>query len=169
MEQVALEKFVRNVRNLWGPPTDETVAAIQKQVDEFARAPFSPEWLNDLRESPEPRELYRDPDHGFVLVAYSEKRGLYRQPHDHGDGWVVYAVQSGETEMGSYGKIMTPEGELGVLRRDLSRLRTGESRVYLPGDIHDTKCVSESVLIFRLTSVDLKKEAREGRMSRYEV
>lgn len=44
-------------------------------------------------------ELYRDPEQGFILLAHSEKKDLYRVPHDHGGGWVISAVQSGEIEM----------------------------------------------------------------------
>jgi len=39
--------------------------------------------------------------------------------------------------------------------------------VYLPGDIHDTRCVSDSVLMLRLTSCDLKQEEKLGYMTRY--
>jgi len=39
--------------------------------------------------------------------------------------------------------------------------------VYFPGDIHDTRCISTSALLFRFTICDLKRESKEGRMTRY--
>lgn len=47
-------------------------------------------------------------------------------------------------------------------------MKPGESRVFLPGDIHDTKCMSKTVLMLRLTSLDLKVEMQAGRMRRYD-
>jgi hypothetical protein len=47
-------------------------------------------------------------------------------------------------------------------------LREGEVQVYLPGDIHDTRCVSDTALLFRFTERDLKHEERvEHRVARY--
>ena len=43
-------------------------------------------------------------------------------------------------------------------------LRPGEARAYLPGDIHDTRCLSDQALVFRFTERDLKREDQvEGR------
>ena len=81
---------------------------------------------------------------------------------DHGRGWVMYAVQSGEMEMSSYGLVNDR-----LVRRATYRIRAGECQVYLPGDIHDTRCVSDSVLMLRLTSCDLKQEEKLGYMTRY--
>jgi hypothetical protein len=41
-------------------------------------------------------------------------------------------------------------------------------QVYLPGDIHDTRCVSGPALLYRFTERDLKKEdVVEHRIVRY--
>lgn len=64
--------------------------------------------------------------------------------------------------MGTYGRIPIENGEQLLVQRDSYRVRQGESRVYLPGDIHDTKCISSSVLMLRLTSVDLKERKKKG-------
>lgn len=110
----------------------------------------------------ESRELYRDPEHGFVLLTYTENKDFYRPPHDHGEAWVVYAVLSGEMQMSTYD---LKDGHL-VLRESYT-VKAGESHVYLPGDIHDTKCLSDSARILRLTSRDLKIEKEAGRMRQY--
>jgi hypothetical protein len=167
MDPHALDRFIHGVRSIWGPPSTEVIAASQQLLNEFTKVPVTEEWLAELNGIQGSKELYRDPKHGFLLLAHVEKEGLYRKPHDHGTGWVIYAVQHGEMEMGTYGRLINPKGELEVIRRELYRVHAGESRVYLPGDIHDTRCISESVLMFRFTSCDLKKEAQEGRMIHY--
>jgi hypothetical protein len=44
----------------------------------------------------------------------------------------------------------------------------GQVQVYLPGDIHDTRCLSGPALLFRFTERDLKKEDKvEHRVMRY--
>jgi predicted metal-dependent enzyme (double-stranded beta helix superfamily) len=109
-------------------------------------------------EASESHELYRDPTHGFVLLAHTESPGLYRPPHDHGRGWVIYAVQRGETEMGTYARVPDAQGKVQLVKRDSSVLRPGQARIYLPGDIHDTRCTKGPLLLYRFTSCDLKKE-----------
>lgn len=169
MEKDSLTKFIEKIRQAWGPLDSKLVLRSQALLEELARAPETEPWLKelqgDLRES---RELYRDPEHGFMLLAHTEHEGLYRNPHDHGSGWVIYAVQSGEMEMGTYGRIVNEQGEVKVVRREKYSVKSGQSRVYLPGDIHDTKCISKSVLMLRLTSCDLKAEMQARRMQRYD-
>jgi hypothetical protein len=102
-----------------------------------------------------------------VLLAHSEPADLYRPPHDHGDGWVIYALQRGEMEIGTYGRVQDGQGRVRLVQRDVSTLRAGEARIYLPGDIHDTRCVSGPSLLFRFTDRDLRAEQQAGRMTRY--
>jgi hypothetical protein len=59
------------------------------------------------------------------------------------------------------------DGQIRLVKRDASSLRAGEARIYLPGDIHDTRCVSGPSLLFRFSDRDLKKEDQEGRLTRY--
>jgi len=132
------------------------------------QTPSSEPWLAELhRARPANHELHRDPDHGFVLLAHTEHAGLYRPPHDHGRAWVIYAVQQGEIEMRTFARIQTQAGPR-LVRRDSTIVRQGEVQVYLPGDIHDTRCVSDTALLFRFTERDLKHEERiEHRVTRY--
>ena len=92
-----------------------------------------------------------------------EQMGLYRPPHDHGRAWVVYAVQSGALEIGTYAGVADGDGHR-LVRRDTSLLRPGEARAYLPGDIHDTHCVTEDALVLRFTERDLRHEDQVERM-----
>jgi hypothetical protein len=138
-------------------------------LEEFLKAPATEEWLAALhRDAPASEELYRDPTHCFVLLAHAEYAGLYRPPHDHGRGWVIYAVQQGEIEMGTYIRVQGPDGEVQLVKRDVTLVCPGQVKVFLPGDIHDTRCMTGPALLFRFTERDLKKEDKEERkVTRY--
>jgi hypothetical protein len=152
----SLRTFTKSASAGWGPLTSELVASIRRQMAELLEAPATESWLSAVvEEAAETRELYRDPTHGFLLLAHAETAGLYRAPHDHGTGWVVYAVQRGEIEMGTYARVHDAQGRVGLVKRDSTTLRAGQVQVYLPGDIHDTRSL-ESGLLYRLTSCDLK-------------
>jgi predicted metal-dependent enzyme (double-stranded beta helix superfamily) len=159
MKTNSLQRFTESASAGWGPLTSELVARARRQVDELLEAPPTEDWLSALHEeAAESRELYRDPAYGFLLLAHVESPGLYRPPHDHGRGWVIYAVQRGETEMGTYVRVVDARGEMQLVKRDSSVVRAGQVKVYLPGDIHDTRCSGGPLLLYRLTSCDLKKE-----------
>jgi hypothetical protein len=165
----SLEKFTEAVGAIWGPLTSELVAGCRQHLEELVKAPANEEWLAALhREGSAYTELYRDPTHGFVLLAHTEPEGLYRPPHDHGRGWVMYATQQGEIEMGTYARTLAPDGSVKLVKRNSTLVRPGQPQVYLPGDIHDTRCISGPALLFRFTERDLKKEDKEAhRVTRY--
>ena len=169
MAKNSLEKFIEEVRKIWEPLTSEVVAGCRQHLEELVKAPSMEEWLVALhREAPAYNEMYRDPTQGFVLLAHTEPAGLYRPPHDHGRGWVIYAIQQGEIEMGTYARIENPDGSVKLVKRDSTLVRPGQVQVYLPGDIHDTRCISGPALLFRFTERDLKKEDKEEhRVTRY--
>lgn len=169
MNNNSLDHFIAEIKKAWGPLKTETVSKCRHLLEDLAKAPPTEEWLAKLLEKPEVnQELYRDNQHDFVLLAYTEKKDLYRTPHDHGTCWVFYVVQNGEMEMKTYKSITNQKGETNLVCRESYHLLPGQCRAFLPSDIHDTKCVSDSVLVFRLTSCDLKKEYKEGRMIKYE-
>jgi hypothetical protein len=165
----AFESSIEGIKSVWGSLSTEVVAGCRRYLEELLDAPATEEWLAELhREAPAHKELYRDPVHGFVLLAHTEYAGLYRPPHDHGRGWVIYAMQQGEIEMGTYARIEKPGGGVELVKRDSTLLRPGQVRVYLPGDIHDTRCVKGPALLFRFTERDLKREdTEEHRVTRY--
>lgn len=169
MVKNSLQAFIEGTRSAWGPLTSELVAECRRQMETLVKASPSEEWLAALYGSkPANEELYRDPYHGFVLLAHTEHAGLYRPPHDHGRGWVIYAMQHGEIEMGTYARIETPDGQVRLVKRDSTLVRASQVQVYLPGDIHDTRCITSSALLFRFTERDLRIEDRqEHRVTRY--
>ena len=159
MNRTALDAFAATVRNAWGPISSELVLTCREALADLAGADEHEAWLASLLdEKPASRELYRHPADGFVLLAHTENEGLFRPPHDHGRAWVVYAVQSGALEMRTYAKVGGRNGRGQLVLRDQSVLRPGEARAYLPGDIHDTRCLSETAILFRFTERDLRRE-----------
>lgn len=169
MERDALANFVDETRAVFGPLTTELVASVRAQLEELTKAPPTERWLHALHlENPASKELYRDREHGFVLLAHSEPTDLYRPPHDHGRSWVIYALQRGEMAIGTYARTKDANGQVRLVQRDVTPLRAGDARVYLPGDIHDTRCVSGPSLLFRFTERDLKVEDQEAhQLTRY--
>lgn len=169
MAKNALENWIEAIRRDWGQLGTDVVANARCHLETLIKAPASEAWLAELhRDKPASRELYRDPDHGFVLQAHVEETGLYRPPHDHGRSWVIYGVHSGESEMGTYGRVEDADGRPFLVKRNATWVRPGEVQVYLPGDIHDTQCLSGPALLFRFTERDLRKEDREERrVTRY--
>ncbi len=165
----SLETFIEKVRLTWGPLSSELVASCCRYSEELLMAQAAEGWLAALlRDAPANQELYRDPLHGFVLLAHAEYAGLYRPPHDHGRGWVIYAVRQGEIEMATYVRIQDPDGKGRLVKRDATLVRAGQVKVFLPGDIHDTRCVTGPALLFCFTERDLKKEdSEDGRVRRY--
>ena len=164
MSHSALETFVGRVRASWGPISSTLVRGCEIAMADLARAAPSESWLARLHEArPLTAELHRDADHDFLLLAHAEHAGLYRPPHDHGRAWVVYAVQQGEIEMRTFARVDDGNGNRRLVQRDSVVLRAGQAQIYLPGDIHDTRCLTGPALLFRFTERDLKNEPHLAR------
>ncbi|HZF96268.1 MAG TPA: hypothetical protein VEZ20_15505 [Allosphingosinicella sp.] len=164
----ALTTFAAAMRSDWAPGT-APVAACRERLERLLQAEPSEDWLASLlAERPASRELYRDPEHGFMFLAHSENEGLYRPPHDHGRAWVVYGVQSGALEVRTWQKVPSPGGAPRLVLSDTHVLAAGEARAYLPGEIHDTRCLTETALLFRFTERDLRQEDQvERKLTRF--
>ncbi len=81
---------------------------------------------------------------------------------------MIYAIQQGEIEMGTYARLEDSDGSVKLVKRNATLLRHGQVQVYLPGDIHDTLCTAGPALLYRFTALDLKKEDQEHhRVTRY--
>ena len=171
MARNTFDASIEGIKSAWGPLSTDMVAACRGHLEDLLKAPATEDWLAALhKDPPANQELYRDATNGFVLLAHTEPEGLYRPPHDHGRGWgwVIYAIQQGEIEMGTYGRLEAPDGSVRLVKRGSTRVRPGQVQVYLPGDIHDTLCVTGPALLFRFTERDLKREDKEEhRVTRY--
>jgi hypothetical protein len=128
-------------------------------LTELVTTPTTEPWLTSLHaDAPDSRELLRDPEHGFLLLGHVEPAGLYRPPHDHGRGWVLYAVARGASEMSTYRRVHDLRGDTVLVKRETFVMRPGDVRVFLPGDIHDTLSKEGPLTLLRFTSRDFKKE-----------
>lgn len=170
MASDALQDFVEGIRRDWGPLTTQLVATAESLLRALVTADPGEPWLHGLhRRKAASEELYRDPEAGFVLLAHTEPQGLYRPPHDHGRSWVAYAVQDGEVEMRTFARVERADGLVCLVQRNATIVKPGDVQIYLPGDIHDTRCLSPSALLFRFTERDLRVEDRqEKRVTRYQ-
>lgn len=165
----SLDGFTAEIRSAWGPLSTELVTTCRQRLEELMRADPAEDWLASLvYERPALREIYRDPAAGFMLLAHHEDEGLYRPPHDHGRAWVVYGVQSGALEIRTFAKVKRFGGEARLVLREATVVGPGETRAYLPGDIHDTRCLTGSALLFRFTERDLRHEDQvERQLTRF--
>ena len=169
MAQNSLQSFAQAVNADWAPLSTEVVSAVRHHMETLLKAAPTEAWLHDLHHKGAPsQELIRDANHGFVLQAHTEQTGLYRPPHDHGRSWVIYAVVKGESVMGTYGRIVDASGTVRLVMRDRTHVRPGQVQVYLPGDIHDTRCIGGPALLYRFTERDLKQEdSQHHKITRY--
>jgi len=164
----SLENFIDETKLRWSGLNSETTTSVRQLLMELTKTSPEEHWMKGLqREQPPEKKLYQDPEYGFMLLAHSEKKGNYRSPHNHGAGWVFYAVLSGEMEMSTYKQITTSKGITHLVSRGSEIMRVGDCKLFLPGDIHDTRCLSENFMQFRLTSSDFKAEIKSGRMIRF--
>jgi hypothetical protein len=170
MKKSSLEKFISSVRQDWQGLNTRSVQKCHSLLTELAKTSINEPWLTKIHiERPASVELYSDPEHGFKLFAHTEPQGLYRAPHDHGAGWVLYAPQYGELKMTTYKQITTSNGQTNLVSREAEILTAGQCKVFLPRDIHDTRCVSDYLVQFRFTSCDFKLEKQQGRMIEFPV
>lgn len=169
MTDTALRRFVSDIRAAWGPLSSEMVSRCAQTLERLAHTPASEPWLAAVRaRAAETEELHRDAGQGFLLLAHTETQDLYRPPHDHGRSWGIYAVVSGEIDMATFARVEDADGEARLVQRDEVRLGPGQVKLFLPGDIHDTRCVRGPALELRFTERDLKTEdAIHHRVTRY--
>src|SRR5438093_157152 len=83
----SLDRYIAEVRAAWGDGKDPQlpfkVAALMEKL--FASTSPDDPWMAELiREGKPSRELYRDPDLGFIQMGHIHKQGHGNKPHDHG-------------------------------------------------------------------------------------
>jgi hypothetical protein len=161
----SLEKYIAEVRAVWGDGKDPQLPFKVQALMEKLFASTSPDdpWMAELiRDGKPARELYRDPDHGFIQMGHIHKQGHGNQPHDHGPCWVVYGSYKGITEITKYKRTDdgSQPGVAALEKERLDRLSPGVVQPYLRGDIHSTKAVEGPGVVFRFLSYDLDKIER---------
>ncbi len=160
-ESTTLDRFIEEVRGAWGDGRDPALPFRVKALMERLIAASGPDqpWAARLTHEALPtRELYRDQEHGFILMGHIHKGGHHSPPHDHGPCWVVYGVGLGEIEITTYRR--TDDGRVPgratLEEKERVRFTPGVVRAYLPGDIHATRAIDPTAsLVFRFLSADL--------------
>lgn len=161
----SFERYIAEVRSIWGdgknPELPFRVKALMEKM--LKSTPPDEPWMADLIRAAKPsRELYRDPDYGFIQMGHVHQQTHGNMPHDHGPCWVVYGSYSGLTEIALYRRTddgATP-GRATLEKKDLHRLAPGVAYAYVPGDIHSTRAVEGPAMVFRFLSYDLEKIQR---------
>jgi hypothetical protein len=159
------ERYIAEIRSIWGNGNDPQLPFKVKSLMEKLLASTSPDdpWMAQLiREGKPAKELYRDPDYGFVQKAHVNAMGDSNSPHDHGPCWVLYGCYRGAKEIMTYQRIDDGKeaGRAILEKKELHRLSPGVVYPYLPGDIHSDKTVDAPTVIFRFLSYDLEKVKR---------
>lgn len=168
MQNQSLKNFIEELSKIWGPLNSDLTKGAKKLLTELVINSVKENWVNELLKNKEPEAIvYKDDKHGFILQAHVEQKGDVSPPHDHGNGWVIYATLQGQVEMGIFHRVIQPDGNLKVIQKEQYVQTPGQCNVYLQGDIHDTKALEDNTLMLRLTSCDFMKEFKEGRLIRY--
>ncbi len=173
----ALERYTAEIRSLWGDGKDPQLPYRVKGLLEKLLASTSPDepWMAQLIKEAKPaRELYRDPDLGFIQMGHIHPKGHGNQPHDHGPCWVLYGVYRGEIEITTYRRTDggNEAGKANLEKKELHHLTPGVVYPYLAGEIHSTRAVEAPSVVFRFLSFDLNRVERhryniaEGTVSR---
>lgn len=104
---------------------------------------------------PGKRELFRDADTDFRVLAHVQAPGKAGKPHSHGASWAVYGAAMGSTGMAEWRRVNDGAGEAHVLAKTGAyTLDAGQTRAYGPGVIHSTSHPRKAWVI-RVTGTDL--------------
>ena len=107
------------------------------------------------------RQLYRDPDFDFVVLAHVNKDARKSPPHDHGSSWAIYGQATEHTDMSEYRRV---DGNSGAGDAELEHVRTyrltpGLAGLYDVGAIHSID-YPEGARFVRVTGTDLEAVER---------
>ena len=166
-------QFVASMREAWAAEQGDDLTARARPLLErlLQDSPRDEAWVAGLlRDQPPGRELYRDPEHGFIQMGHyhgAERVALDAQhgltPHGHGPCWVLYGVYSGEIEITKFRRVVDPsdpnQARLEVV--EVVRVTPGTVQPYRPGEIHATRAIApEGSIVMRFLSGDLERVER---------
>jgi hypothetical protein len=160
----SLKEFAGEVRSLWGDGNDPELPFKVKALLERLLSRASPQepWIAKLiKEGLPDKELYRDRDHGFILMGHVHPKGHSSVPHDHGPCWVLYGAYHGAIEITTYRR--TDDGKAAqratLEKKEFNRLTPEVVIPYLAGEIHSV-FVTEPSVVLRFLSADLSEMKR---------
>lgn len=107
------------------------------------------------------RQLYRDPDFDFVVLAHVNKAARKSPPHDHGSSWAIYGQATEYTDMSEYRRV---DGKSGAGDATLEHVKTyrltpGTAGLYDVGAIHAIDYPADARFV-RVTGTDLEAVER---------
>ncbi len=155
------DRYIQELRSLWRDSRDAELpfrvkAAMERML--ISTGPDDPWMAEIIREAKPSRELYRDPDYGFIQMGHVHPEGHGNMPHDHGPCWVVYGAWRGLTRITLHERGGGDDADLRT--RDVHRLAPGVVYPYLTGQIHSTRAVETPAVVFRFLSADLTRVRR---------
>jgi hypothetical protein len=166
-------RFVASMRDAWAAGQGADLSARARPLLErlLQDAPRDEAWVAGLLRDRIPgRELYRDPDFGFIQMGHyhgPERVQLDAQhgltPHDHGPCWVLYGVYSGEIEITKFRRVAdaADPGQARLEIVDVVRVTPGTVQPYGPGEIHATRAIAaQGSVVMRFLSGDLEQVER---------
>lgn len=161
----SFERYIEAIRNVWGDGKDPALPLeVQALMQEMLTTTDLKEpWLAEMIEEGKiAKELYHDPDYGFIQMGHVQPQGHTNPPHDHGPCWVVYGAYSGLTEIVLYRHAGVDEtsGRAVLEKRDVHQLAPGVVHPYVPGDIHSVVAMEGPAVVFRFLSADLNRVKR---------
>lgn len=162
MSQHIINQYEKNISKIWNLDTGTKQIKAFNYFETLLSEPlFKSHLIEKFSNNITSIELIRSIDHGFILSAYTEIKDQYRQPHNHGNGWVIYGVIDGAMKMKTY------EINEQLKEKEVYVLHPRDLKIYLTGQIHDTLGVADKSIVLRFTSCDLKQEERAGRMKKF--
>lgn len=115
-------------------------------------------------DAPPVKELYRDPDFGFRVLAHTNRKPSKNSAHDHGPSWAVYGMAMNFTDMTEYKRaddgVGDSSGDTATVEKTKEyRLEEGKAVLFDTGVIHRLSRPLETRLI-RVTGADLETVLR---------
>lgn len=110
-------------------------------------------------------EIFRDPELGFVVLAYNMDAPRVSPPHDHGRSWAAYGQVAAHTDMTVWQRAddAGDAGHAGHAKLTVAkeyRLNPGQAGLYQPGDIHSIDYPAGARFV-RITGTDMAVETRQ--------
>ena len=142
------DTFVHRVRELlMADPGPQGREQVRQFLEEVLLSPGIVALLGD--DQPQRRDLYEDPELGFVILGHVYHEAKRTSPHDHGTTWAIYGQVSGESIMDEWSIVEEAVGDQPGLVK-LSRtyyLRPGKAHLYNEGVLHAPRREAPAKLI----------------------
>ncbi len=153
------EEFCADNRRAYGPDGVADLERIRSNLERLIRD--NPEFVArecDPKFDFGIRELYKDPEKGFIVYAHKSVGGRTSPPHDHGASWAIYGQAWNVTDMTEYRRTDdgSKEGHAKIERTRAYRLEPGQVGKFGPHEIHQIHFEDEAGFI-RVTGADLFK------------